>query len=538
MKAPPMKHDTEVHLERTRVRLARFGVDVKDDEKRGRCLVAAKDFKRGDLVLASMPYGLPVPMGDRCAGCFLQKEGDADGDKIRCSGCDKVWFCSERCKDGAMAGGHAAECQPIKRYFADNAEDEVDGFIQFSALHRHCGMEYPELDGEPMDSDLPYLVPTTGDKADTVARWAQTRFPWRDFCGDWEAEQTDGARHVGLLPQSMTDETVKKEIVRSRMNDFFIQTWSGGDPTPMAGAAYPIGALLNHSCEPSCVCSYRLDVEGTHPTWIQEFRCAVDSLSAGDELTHAYVDASDWSNHRRAELLDRYGFVCACPRCPTDEYGEPVNPPEPTPFPYSKSGMRPPLSESMTQAEQDVQMARFISCQEFTWAQIALEKDKRAFVTVKLAARLIAEAEHAEEVAEERTNAEKAAGLLREMKIDPDSHLTLGMREPFDPCPMTPMRIKATQMASNMAMFESDFEASLRLGDELLGLLEEGYGTRWHAKIANELLRLGGVAGDGMGDNEKAAEKFREALEIGKITTGPDSWVCERAKAALAAMKP
>ena len=187
-----MKHDTEVHLERTRVRLARFGVDVKDDEKRGRCLVAAKDFKRGDLVLASMPYGLPVPMGDRCAGCFLQKEGDEAEKKIRCSGCDKVWFCSERCKDGAMAGGHAAECQPIKRYFADNAEDEVDGFIQFSALHRHCGMEYPELDGEPMDSDLPYLVPTTGDKADTVARWAQTRFPWRDFCGDWEAEQTAG----------------------------------------------------------------------------------------------------------------------------------------------------------------------------------------------------------------------------------------------------------------------------------------------------------------------------------------------------------
>jgi hypothetical protein len=41
-----------------------------------------------------------------------------------------------------------------------------------------------------------------------------------------------------------------------------------------------------------------------------------------------------------------------------------------------------------------------------------------------------------------------------------------------------------------------------------------------------------------MGDNEKAAEKFREAIEIGSVTTGPDSWVCERAKAALAAMKP
>jgi hypothetical protein len=70
------------------------------------------------------------------------------------------------------------------------------------------------------------------------------------------------------------------------------------------------------------------------------------------------------------------------------------------------------------------------------------------------------------------------------------------------------------------------------------GCWRKGTVPRWHAKIANELLRLGGVAGDGMGDNEKAAEKFREAIEIGSVTTGPDSWVCERAKAALAAMKP
>ena len=252
MKAP--KHDTEAHLERTRARLARFGVDVRDDKKRGRCLVAAKDFKRGDLVLANAPYGLPVPMGDRCAGCFLNE--DDDRVKMRCKACDMVWFCSQRCMDGAMDGGHAVECAAMRRYFADDPDDAIreNGFVQFSALHRNCGKAaHPEDTDEPLDDHLPYLVPTAADKADTIARWALDGFPWREYVpygGDFAATATQGARRCGLVPKTATDETIKKEVVRSRMNDFFIQQWRGGDIELMAGATYPLGALLNHSCAP------------------------------------------------------------------------------------------------------------------------------------------------------------------------------------------------------------------------------------------------------------------------------------------------
>ena len=198
IKAP--KHDTEAHLERTRARLARFGVDVRDDKKRGRCLVAAKDFKRGDLVLANAPYGLPVPMGDRCAGCFLNEDDDRVRDKMRCKACDMVWFCSERCMDGAMDGGHAVECAAMRRYFADDPDDAIreNGFVQFSALHRNCGKAHPEED-EPSDDHLPFLVPTAADKADTIARWALDGFPWREYCGDFAAEATAGARRCGLI---------------------------------------------------------------------------------------------------------------------------------------------------------------------------------------------------------------------------------------------------------------------------------------------------------------------------------------------------
>ena len=53
----------------------------------------------------------------RCAGCFLKE--DDDRVKMRCKACDMVWFCSERCMDGAMDGGHAVEC-------ADDNEGVVD----------------------------------------------------------------------------------------------------------------------------------------------------------------------------------------------------------------------------------------------------------------------------------------------------------------------------------------------------------------------------------------------------------------------------
>jgi SET and MYND domain-containing protein len=262
------------------------------------------------------------------------------------------------------------------------------------------------------------------------------------------------------------------------------------------------------------------------PTWIQEFRCAVSELRLGDELTHAYVDASDWTNHRRAALLDRYGFVCACARCPKDEHGAPFDPPKPIPT------RTPPSAEDS--AETTALSARAAFCRESAWAALAMPNDKRAQVTIEIASKLLSDAERAEEVSKERELAEKAAGLLRGISLNdaenPENPYALGAAAPF---PTTPMRARALAMASNMAMFESDFEAALRLGEELVACLVEAYGTKWHAKIAYELFKLASVAGDGLGDAARAAAKFREALEIGEVALGGDAWMCRKAREYL-----
>jgi SET and MYND domain-containing protein len=169
-----------------------------------------------------------------------------------------------------------------------------------------------------------------GDKADYGARHADAHGASSSDIATWSRSHIASARAVGLVPKSVTDAAARAEIARSRVNDFFIQRWTGGDPEPIAAAVFPLGALLNHSCAPTCVASYRLDESANRafPTWVQEFRCCAETVRAGDELTHAYVDASDWANHRRLALLDRYGFVCDCARCPKDELGAPFDPPK------------------------------------------------------------------------------------------------------------------------------------------------------------------------------------------------------------------
>ncbi|RMZ77444.1 hypothetical protein DV738_g4338, partial [Chaetothyriales sp. CBS 135597] len=76
---------------------------------------------------------------------------------------------------------------------------------------------------------------------------------------------------------------------------------------PVGIALDPLAALLNHSCEPSCV--IRFDILGS---------ISVDVLrpiSSGEELTISYIDNTQPLNYRQADLTSRYFFKCTCPRC-------------------------------------------------------------------------------------------------------------------------------------------------------------------------------------------------------------------------------
>jgi SET and MYND domain-containing protein len=89
---------------------------------------------------------------------------------------------------------------------------------------------------------------------------------------------------------------------------------------PVASGVFPYTALLNHSCEPSCVLTYDPEV----PTRVVIRACR--PISAGDELTHSYIDVAATSASRRQRLLQTYGFWCSCALCEMGAAGTPSAP--------------------------------------------------------------------------------------------------------------------------------------------------------------------------------------------------------------------
>ena len=75
---------------------------------------------------------------------------------------------------------------------------------------------------------------------------------------------------------------------------------------PLGLALDPLTALLNHSCRPNAF----LIFDGN----ILNLR-SLRAIPKGDEISIAYIDNTNPTSVRRAELKDRYFFDCICPKC-------------------------------------------------------------------------------------------------------------------------------------------------------------------------------------------------------------------------------
>ena len=98
---------------------------------------------------------------------------------------------------------------------------------------------------------------------------------------------------------------LERLLVRFQCNNFSI--W---DELILAlgQGVFPLGALLNHSCDPNCVLYY-------DPLSLHQVIRTIKSVKEGEELCHAYIDIAVPTPKRRAELRQAYHFDCHCSRC-------------------------------------------------------------------------------------------------------------------------------------------------------------------------------------------------------------------------------
>lgn len=127
--------------------------------------------------------------------------------------------------------------------------------------------------------------------------------------GRLERNMNDDVR--AMLKWASTGTTLRDQLLSASERNHFCVTDEMLEP--IAAAASPLGALLNHSCLPTCVVSYSVG------HGVKQHFIAVRHIAAGEEVTHSYVDCGMPTAERKARLRKGYGFDCDCERCQVDD---------------------------------------------------------------------------------------------------------------------------------------------------------------------------------------------------------------------------
>lgn len=263
--------------------------EVATREGRGRCAIALVPLAAGTICagFSGAPYAavpLPSQRSRYCAACFKQAPEGGASSLLRCSKCRWARYCSRGCqtRDWAL---HKRECACL----ADAASplhkmDEAaasDCLLAGRCLwRRRAAAASAGADDLAFDALEPG-APTAADVALGTA-----------------------AATAGLLPPGPEAAAAAAALVGAfRRNNFGVLN----SLHFLVGAGcYPPAALLNHSCDPTCVLAFdgcRVEVR------------TLRAVEAGEELTHSYVELCAPTARRRESLQSTYGFECACRRC-------------------------------------------------------------------------------------------------------------------------------------------------------------------------------------------------------------------------------
>lgn len=291
------------HTERI---LAENGLRFEVREGRGRCMVADRAFKRGEVLLRCEPYAVVPQWGLRDSLCdWCLKRGTPEAPLKKCAACHNAAYCSRECQALAWKAHHKRECKINDAGLASMLPDTTLDEIRLA-----CRILW-RRDSEATTTSSSAQGLTYADVDLLVSHYAAI--------ARQDKERTAATRQVadivlqrygkksGGVGGGITREHVAELLCRMQNNDFGV--WDGAIFSIGAGV-FPDGALVNHSCAPSSVITY--DSAGHRAT--QVFRCTRD-LSPGDEITHCYMDLASTSATRNREFSTHYMFTCTCPRC-------------------------------------------------------------------------------------------------------------------------------------------------------------------------------------------------------------------------------
>ncbi|GAB5585756.1 hypothetical protein Unana1_00656 [Umbelopsis nana] len=282
-------------------------LELVDDERKHRKIVASQPLKRSSIAIESQPLAvipLPSARAEICNYCF--RKGTRTAPLQRCSRCQSAYFCSKHCFQKAWYAHHQFACKPDQPLQAN--DDDQDGLdeamlervlLAVARAKRNITRQQTadELSQcaqlEAFSSLMSHETKQSNELLDRFKRIAT------------KLSQKPHIKSLGVDPT-----TLLIYLCRFQCNNFGIvdnQLFAIGEGT------YPIGSLFNHSCRPNAVALYN----GT----TQIIRLLED-VDAGEEITLAYIDVANSRRDRAEKLWEKYFFECDCKRCTsTDGFG-------------------------------------------------------------------------------------------------------------------------------------------------------------------------------------------------------------------------
>eukprot|EP00735_Rhodelphis_limneticus_P006296 TRINITY_DN18684_c0_g1::TRINITY_DN18684_c0_g1_i1::g.20412::m.20412 TRINITY_DN18684_c0_g1::TRINITY_DN18684_c0_g1_i1::g.20412 ORF type:complete len:594 (+),score=177.31,sp/Q7XJS0/ASHR1_ARATH/25.99/7e-43,SET/PF00856.23/0.083,SET/PF00856.23/8.9e-09,TPR_12/PF13424.1/26,TPR_12/PF13424.1/0.00059,zf-MYND/PF01753.13/0.002,zf-MYND/PF01753.13/1.2e+04,TPR_10/PF13374.1/5.5e+03,TPR_10/PF13374.1/1.6e+02,TPR_10/PF13374.1/2 TRINITY_DN18684_c0_g1_i1:61-1842(+) len=308
---------------------SKFGLELRYlNDKKGFGVFAGRDFKAGEEVLRTAPYAFQLFSAygaERCHHCFQTAEEMKP--LKRCTRCKSAYF-HEACFKHAWKSYHKHECTAGGLPLPEAPQERESKDEAMLALRMFSKKQREELNPpksgaafEVRYQEIDWLQGRAGQLAERDAKRddlnqklapviveAATKLP---------LEEKDGKKAPAL---NLTLPEVMDWLVRAQCNNFLI--WDALI-YPMGAGVYPIGSLLNHSCDPNCVLMYDSDNNNIKSPHEQVIRCVRD-VSKGEELCHAYCDLAASTAERQRRLEEQYFFSCDCKRCVDPDHDIPA----------------------------------------------------------------------------------------------------------------------------------------------------------------------------------------------------------------------
>ncbi|XP_063299905.1 N-lysine methyltransferase SMYD2 [Pelobates fuscus] len=255
---------------------------------KGRGLRARRSFQLGELLFSCPAYTYVLTVNERgnhCDYCFTRKEGLS-----KCGKCKQAFYCNVECQKGDWPM-HKLECSSMCAYGQNwNPSETV------------------RLTARIIAKQKTQTERTQGERFLTVKEF-ESHLDKLDNEKKELIENDIAALHHYYSKSLHYSDNSALEILFAQVNcnGFTIED---EELSHLGSAIFPDVALMNHSCCPNVIVTYK----GT----VAEVR-AVQEINAGDEIFTSYIDLLYPTEDRNDRLKDSYFFTCDCKECSTKQ---------------------------------------------------------------------------------------------------------------------------------------------------------------------------------------------------------------------------